>query len=138
VKEIVSSDGSFKLVLTKEGMRQARIQYLFGKTITFKNSKEWDKKWRIVIFDIPEKDRHFRDVLRLHLRELKFYKLQQSVFISPYPCERQLLELVSIYKVESFVRIMTVDWVDNEKKLQKHFFQSKQDQNKIRKIQKKL
>jgi len=122
VKEIVSPDGSFKLVLTEEGVRQARIQSLFGRTISFKNQKEWDKKWRIVIFDIPEKDRYFRDVLRLHLRGLKFYKLQQSVFVSPYPCEKQLLELISIYKVEAFVRVLTADWVDNQEKLQKRFF----------------
>jgi len=133
VKEVVSPDGSFKLVLTEEGVRQARIQSLFGKTISFKNPKEWDKKWRIVVFDIPEKDRHFRDVLRLHLRELKFYKLQQSVFVSPYPCEKQLLELISIYKVESFVRIMTADWVDNQEKLQKHFFKPEKDQKNSKK-----
>lgn len=124
VKEVVLPNGSFKLVLTQEGKRQARIQYLFGQSIHFKNPKEWDKKWRIVLFDVPEKDRKFRDVLREHLRELKFYKLQHSVFISPYPCEKQLLELVALYKVGSFVRIVTADWVDNEEKLKKHFFKS--------------
>ena len=122
VKEVSSADGSFKLVLTAEGKRQARIQSLFGKSIYFKNPKEWDKKWRIVLFDVPEDDRQFRDVLRSHLRELKFYKLQQSVFISPFPCEKQLLELVSLYKASAFVRIVTADWVDNEEKLKKHFF----------------
>jgi len=122
VNEVLLPDGSFKLVLTREGVRQARVQYLFGKSIRFKNPKEWDKKWRIVLFDIPEDDKRFRDVLRSHLRELNFYKLQQSVFISPFPCEKQLLELVSLYKVESFVRIVTADWVDNEEKIKKHFF----------------
>jgi len=122
VKEVCLPDGSFKLVLTKEGARQARVQYLFGKSIRFENPKKWDKKWRIILFDIPEKDRKFRDVLRLHLRELKFYKLQHSVFISPFPCEKQLLELVSLYKVGSFVRIVTADWVDNDENLKKHFF----------------
>lgn len=124
LKEICLPDGSFKLILTAEGKRQARVQYLFGKSIRFKNPKMWDKKWRIILFDIPEDDRAFRDVLRSHLRELGFYKLQQSVFISPYPCEKQLLELISLYKVGSFVRIVTANWVDNEEKLKKHFFKS--------------
>jgi phenylacetic acid degradation operon negative regulatory protein len=122
VKEVILPDGSFKLVLMREGVRQARIQYLFGRTIRFKNPKEWDKKWRIVLFDIPEDDRDFRDLLRNHLRELKFYKLQHSVFISPFPCEKQLLELVSLYKAEQYVRIMTASWVDNEEKIKKYFF----------------
>lgn len=124
VKEVVLPDGSFQLALTKEGMRQARIQFLFGKSIRFKNPKEWDKKWRIVLFDVPEKDRRFRDVLREHLRELKFFKLQHSVFVSPFPCEKQLMELISLYKAGSFVRIVTADWVDNEEKLKRHFFKS--------------
>lgn len=124
VKEVSLPDGSFKLVLTKEGSRQARVQFLLGKSIYFKNPKEWDKKWRIILFDIPEKDRQFRDVLRDHLRELKFHKLQHSVFISPFPCEKQLLELMSLYKASPFVRIVTADFVDNEEKIKKHFFKT--------------
>ncbi len=115
-------DGSCILVLTKEGKRQARIQQLFGSSIHFKNKKDWDKKWRVILFDIPEKSRGFRGILREHLYELKFYKLQQSVFVSPYPCEKQLAELVSLYKTEAFVRLMTVDWIDNEERLKIHFF----------------
>lgn len=126
VKETVLADGSFRLVLTEEGSRQARIQSLFGRSIHFKNPKKWDKKWRIVLFDVPEKERQFRDVLREHLRELKFYKLQHSVFISPFPCEKQLLELVSLYKAGPCVRIVTADFVDNEEKLKQHFFKPAQ------------
>ena len=125
VREIIQPDGSFKLVLTEEGKRQARIQFLFDNSIRFKNSRRWDKKWRIVMFDIPEKERGFRDILREHLRELNFYKLQQSVFASPNPCEKQIAELVSLYRAESLVRIMTVDWIDNEKKLRDYFFGQK-------------
>ncbi|HBR71811.1 MAG TPA: hypothetical protein DEA27_03350, partial [Candidatus Moranbacteria bacterium] len=47
-------DGSLKLVLTKEGERQARRLSLLGKSINFKKPKRWDGKWRLVIFDIPE------------------------------------------------------------------------------------
>ena len=125
VKEVYLTDGSFQLVLTKEGKRQARIRYLFGQAIRFKNPKVWDKKWRVVLFDIPEKNRVFRNILREHLRELKFYKLQQSVFVSPYPCEKQIAELIALYRAESFVRIMTVGWIDNEERLKKRFFGSK-------------
>ncbi len=125
VREVVQPDGSFKLVLTEEGKRQARIQFLFGNSIKFKNKRQWDGKWRVVMFDIPEKSREFRTILREHLWELKFYRIQQSVFVSPHPCEKQLAELVSLYRADSFVRIMSVDWIDNEQKLKKHFFSSK-------------
>lgn len=125
VREIVQPDGSFRLVLTEEGKRQARIQSLFGSSIRFKNARQWDKKWRIVMFDIPEKERGFRDILREHLQGLNFYKLQQSVFASPHPCEQQIAELVALYRAELFVRVMTVDWIDNDTKLKDYFFGQK-------------
>ncbi|MBP6889098.1 MAG: CRISPR-associated endonuclease Cas2 [Candidatus Moranbacteria bacterium] len=122
VQEVSLADGSFRLVLTKEGARQAKIQALFGSKIHFKRPKQWDKKWRIVLFDIPEKERGFRTVLREHLQELHFFKLQQSVFVSPFPCEKPIMELVALYGAEVHVRIMTAHWIDNETKLKKHFF----------------
>ena len=122
VQEKYSPDGSFKLVLTKEGVRQARAQCLYGSAIRFRNPKKWDGKWRVIVFDIPEKSRLFRNILREHLRALKFYRLQQSVFVSPYPCEKQIMELVTLYQAEAFVRVMKADWVDSEGKLKKHFF----------------
>ncbi len=125
VEEVYLPDGSFKLVLTEAGKRQARIQLLFGKSIRFRNPKRWDKKWRIVMFDIPEKEKKFRDILREHLRELRFYKLQHSVFVSPYPCEKPLLELAALYKAGPYVRVVTAERIDNEEKLKDHFFRSK-------------
>lgn len=116
------ADGSYKLVLTKEGIRQATRLNLFGQSIKFNNQRKWDGKWRIIMFDIPEENRSFRDILREHLRDLKFYKLQHSVFLSPYPYEKSLVELVALYGAESFVRIMTVVWIDNDEKLRRYFF----------------
>ncbi len=116
------ANGSFKLVLTKEGREQARKLSLLGSSIKFKKSKYWDKKWRIVIFDIPEKDRGFRDVLRNHLRELDFKKLQHSVFVSPYAFERSILKLVRLYQSEKYVRVITAIKIDNENKLKRYFF----------------
>jgi len=122
LREEKLSDGSFRMVLTKEGKKQARKLSLFGKSITFKKPKHWDKKWRIVIFDIPEKDRVFRDILREHLRDLKFFKLQQSVFVSPYQFENAILELTGLYSAQKYVRVITATKIDNEEKLKKHFF----------------
>jgi DNA-binding transcriptional regulator PaaX len=122
VEERESSDGSFRLVLTEEGKRQAKRLDLFGQSIRFRKPKKWDKKWRVVMFDIPEKSRTFRDILREHLREMEFYRLQKSVFVSPYPYEKPLAELTDLYGADPYVRILTVSWIDNEKFLKRHFF----------------
>lgn len=47
----------------------------------------WDGKWRMIIFDIKEKQRKRRDELRLLLEGAGFTKLQQSVWVHPFPCD---------------------------------------------------
>lgn len=123
------SDGSCKLILTEEGRRQARKLSLLG-SIKFKKPKKWDKKWRIVVFDIPEKDRVFRGILREHLRELRFFKLQQSVFVSPHPFEKVILDLTRLYAAQKYVRVITATKIDNQEKLKKHFFRTKSGHTK--------
>lgn len=78
--------------------------------------------WRIVIFDIPESDRIFRDILRKHLYTLEFKQLQHSVFISPYPCEKTILDLVHLYNAKQYVRVITATAVDNASDIKKLFF----------------
>ena len=124
IEERKLPDGSFKLVLTKSGKAVAKQLSILGSSIKFKKPKHWDGKWRIVLFDIPEKDRVFRDILREHLRALQFFKLQHSVFVSPYPFEESILELVALYSAENYVRVITAVKIDNESKIKKHFFKS--------------
>ncbi len=124
IKEKTLPGGSFKLILTKEGKRQAKLLSLVGNSINLKKPKRWDKKWRIVLFDIPEKDRFFRNILREHLRALKFLKLQHSVFVSPYPFEKPILELIALYSAGPYVRVITATKIDNETKLKRRFFKT--------------
>lgn len=121
VEEKFSSDGSMKLTLTKEGRKQAKLLLLLKGSINFKKPKVWDKKWRVVLFDIPEKDRAFRDILRNHLRELNFKKLQHSAFVSPYPFEKLIFELAGLYSAKKYVRVITATKIDNEKVIKKYF-----------------
>lgn len=66
-------------------------------------NKKWDGKWRIVIFDIPEKHRKLRDVLRGKLREWEFVPVQKSVWASKKDGARQIREFT--------VEIGLSDWV---------------------------
>ena len=119
------SDGSYTLTLTAEGEKMAHRLDLLGSIATFVKPKKWDGKWRIVIFDIPESDRVFRDILRKHLYALEFKQLQQSVFISPYPCEKTILDLVHLYNANQYVRVITALDVDNASELKNYFFKRK-------------
>lgn len=55
--------------------------------------KRWDGKWRIIIFDVPEKLRGKRDLLRKELNNFGFTQLQRSVWAYPYPLPKEFVEL---------------------------------------------
>lgn len=48
-------------------------------------SQKWDRKWRLLLFDIPERDASKRRELRRALTAAGFGCLQASVWISPSP-----------------------------------------------------
>jgi len=122
LEEKKNPDGSFKLVLTAKGKQEAKKLSLLGSSISFKKPERWDGKWRLVVFDIPENERTFRNILRQHLKDLDFFKLQNSVFVSPHPFEKPILELTRLYRAEAYVRVITALKIDNEKRLRRRFF----------------
>lgn len=56
------------------------------------SEKRWDGFWRIVIFDIEEKEAHTRDMIRRKLRNLGFAMWQESVYLSPHPVAEEMNE----------------------------------------------
>ncbi len=62
----------------------------------------WDKKWRIIIFDVPEKKKKAREALRQKLKYFGMIKLQDSVWITPYPCEDEIAFIKSIFNLSDY------------------------------------
>lgn len=108
------------LVTFRERGKELLLRYRIDG-LKIEKPKRWDRKWRIVIFDIPEKKRLARDVLRRKLKELGFYRLQRSVFVLPYECEREIELIKKLYEIEPFVRFIIANSIDNQEKLIKRF-----------------
>ena len=70
---------------------------------------KWDKKWRVVIFDIPEELRSARKRLRGRLKHFGFFQLQKSVFVFPYPCEKELADICKSLKISNYVDILVAE-----------------------------
>ena len=102
--------------LTKAG----ELQALFLKA-RLAESGPWDGKWRLIIFDIPERSRSARDRLRALLRTNNFYKLQASVFVSPYPLNREAVSYLKKSGLIEYIRILRVDEMDDNQDLLKRF-----------------
>ena len=86
------------LRLTKKGKK--RLNELLP---VFSPSQKWEGSWYLVIFDVPEKLRFKRDILRKNLKELRFGRLQQSVWISPVNHLLILDKLIFRYQLEPYV-----------------------------------
>jgi DNA-binding transcriptional regulator PaaX len=119
IAEKYNPDGTITLVLTDKG-RQKVLTYNIDE-MEIKKPKQWDGKWRIVLFDIPNKIRKIRDILRCHLRNLGFYEFQESVFVHPYDCKDEIDYLIELYDIRRFVRFIIAESLDNELHLKKHF-----------------
>lgn len=68
-----------RLILTE---RAKQKQPIYQQPETLWNTK-WNKIWYTVIFDVPEKERHYRDSLRRLLQRMRMGCLQRSVWITP-------------------------------------------------------
>lgn len=55
-------------------------------SLKIKRPKAWDKKWRLLTFDISEKKKIIREALRGKLQELGFCLFQKSIWIYPFDC----------------------------------------------------
>ncbi len=112
-------EGLITLVLSEDGKKRA-LKYNL-ENIRISKMKEWDNKWRIVLFDIPETRKKFREALRSHLKDMEFYEFQKSVFVHPYECKNEIDYLVEFYNIRSYVRLAVAENIDNELHLKKHF-----------------
>jgi len=83
--------------------------------------KQWDKKWRILIFDIKEYRRKTRDRLRRSLTTFGFRHLQHSVWVYPYDCEELIVLLKADFKIGKDVLYIVAEKLENDLWLRKTF-----------------
>lgn len=89
--------------------------------IEIKRPDHWDRKWRIIVFDISEDKKEAREILRKKLKELEFYQFQESVFIFPFSCEKEIKFLREIFEIPNEVKIILGQKVENEEELRKMY-----------------
>ena len=101
IKEEKINSGEIILKLTDEG----RTQILFSDVET----DQWDGKWLVVIFDIPEQKRLIRDLFRRNLKKWGFKHFQKSVWISKKNITDKLFAYIKDLGVEKWVWVFESD-----------------------------
>ena len=108
-----------KLSITAAG--ESALGKVAERILKLLDTKKWDHKWRIAIFDIPETHAALRNRVRDILKRAGFAQLQRSVWVFPHECE----ELVRLIKEESHlsqhILYGVLDRIESEKRLKKLF-----------------
>ncbi len=69
--------------------------------------RAWDGLWRLVVFDVPEKENAKRAQLRRMLRDRRWGCLQRSVWVSPDPIDEAIERWERRYPVKVFISLET-------------------------------
>ncbi len=119
IVEVVETKEGQVVRITENGITRA-LKYKL-ETMQIKKQKSWDKKWRIVVFDIPEEIRKIRDEFRSRLKQLGFFALQKSVFVHAYPCFNEVEFLRQIYGVDISVTYIVGEKIESQENIKSFF-----------------
>ncbi len=89
IEKVIKGDETY-FRLTSEGRERITRDF----PLLHLANKPWDKRWRLVIFDIDELNKNTRNVLRGKLRQLGLGMLQKSVWITPHDVSVDLREFL--------------------------------------------
>lgn len=97
-------------VLSAEGKLKISSQ------LPYKKFGHFDGRWRVVMFEIPDKYRQDRQILKEKLQELGFEKIQKGVYISPHPLFGPLRRFATDLGIRQYLTLLEVDKIDREEK----------------------
>lgn len=112
--------GHRNIMLTEKG--RATIETIYASEHRIPEPAFWDGKWRVVIFDIRESRRKIRSRLRLLLLGAGFLRLQDSVWIYPYPCD-EFIGLVRAHLKSGTGEMLSfiAEALESDRLLREHF-----------------
>lgn len=106
--------------LTEEGKKKSGKYQL--NDLEIKKPKKWDKKWRVLIFDIKDKQKIKREALRGKIKELGMYQLQKSVWVCPYDFQNEMNILRSFFDLSNDeMKIINAYEIEDDKNIRLFF-----------------
>ncbi len=117
--EIFEKDGEQMVKITEKG-KQRILKYNFDE-LKIKRPKKWDGTWRIIAFDIPENRKRERDALRMKLKDLGAFKLQDSVFIHPFDCKNEIDFVAEFFNIRNYINYIEAKTIECDGKIKKIF-----------------
>ncbi len=116
----VNRGGKKHVEITDAGKRALALEEAKAARLAG-TKRRWDKRYRMVIFDIPERRRGVRERLRRLMRECGFLGIQKSVWLSPYDCEELIALIKAELRIGKDALYVIVDSIENDAWIKKHF-----------------
>ena len=116
---IAEKDGQSIITLSEEGKKRV-LQFSLDR-MEIKRPLKWDGYWRVVLFDIPERKKRAREVLRSKLKELGFFQLQKSCFVHPFDCKSEIDYISELFEVSPYINYIVAKQIEGAAQLQTIF-----------------
>ncbi|MBI2011891.1 CRISPR-associated endonuclease Cas2 [Candidatus Daviesbacteria bacterium] len=116
-QEVVSfreENGKQVIGLTEKG-RSRLLSYDF-ENLQLK-SKRRDGLFRVLVFDIPENKKKNRELFRQKLKELGFIRMQDSVFVSAFPCKDEIDFICNYLGISRHVTLFSIRKIERGEEL---------------------
>ena len=119
---IIKKDDYGVYRLAEKGEKEAFFAHLNAESRIYRpEQQKWDRKWRIVFFDVPEKKRRYRDFLRTIIKTAGFKEFQKSIWIYPYPVPKFIKELLFEENIKQYARFITTYDMEYDQDLKRMF-----------------
>lgn len=96
-----------KLMLTEVGRKHIPAYFTPEKYW----NRRWSGIWYMLVYDVPEADRKYRDVLRAFLRRMRMGCLQQSVWVSAEDIRPDFDDLCEAGNLDTFAYLLEAQTV---------------------------
>jgi DNA-binding transcriptional regulator PaaX len=100
-----------------------RLQRVIIDELTIPKPQRWDRKWRVVAFDVPVRQSKQRAQFTRQLQSLGFKMVHKSMWTHPFPCLEIIEQLAGHYNLARYCTMFEVDRLDDlsAQKLVRHF-----------------
>ena len=109
--EVTKKNDTIRIQLSVKGIH--RLQHAQITSLEIPRQEPWDKKWRILMFDIPARKADSRYLLTSSLRRLGFTLVQGSVWAHPFPCHDVIYKLSQFANIQDCISFFEVSALDS-------------------------
>jgi len=112
-QNINTNESNSKYKLTEKGYQALSLLFPFCRFL----KEQWDGKWRIISYEIPEKKREIRDRLRREMQGWGLGPWHRSFWITPHPIISTLKSLTSQKEEEQYIQAFESSHVFGEREV---------------------